>query len=415
MKIKYVYLILLFLIISKVILAQGNYVKGYIIKNNNDSITGLIDFKMDEQNGQFCRFKLSESAPEQIFLPGDILKYRFINKGKYYVSREITIDSIPRLVFLEYLVDGVMNLYFYQDPKTHHGYYLFEDESGQMTSIGENQHYIGALTYLFRDYPVIRKKLSHNSYSLAYRRGNMVKLVEDYHKQTCSTGQECIVFTNDYKRQYLEFKFSVYAGFQIMNYLINSFTDNSLALGVYHPSSINSLYPTVGGQLFIKNPRWTNSLGLLIDIGMSKIKGVAKDSFVYRLYPKQCEFNLSALVLTGKLNLKYIYPKGKIRPMAEAGFSYFRLFDRSNLLHFEEDAYNEDARIVDIKNYPNIPAPTLFGFNGGVGVDYRLNNNQSVFCSFSYDIAKTNKNIPIGGLNSNHNLKVGQFKIGYTF
>jgi len=69
MKIKYVYLILLFLIISKVILAQENYVKGYIIKNNNDSITGMIKFKTDGQNGQSCRFKLSETAPEQIFLP----------------------------------------------------------------------------------------------------------------------------------------------------------------------------------------------------------------------------------------------------------------------------------------------------------------------------------------------------------
>jgi len=119
--------------------------------------------------------------------------------------------------------------------------------------------------------------------------------------------------------------------------------------------------------------------------------------------------------LTGKSDVKYIYPKGKIRPTAEAGFSYFRLFNRSNLLHFEEDAYNEDTRIVDIKDSPDIPAPTLTGFNCGIGVDYRLNNNQSVFCSFSYDNAKTNRNFPIGGLNPNHYLKVGQFKIGYTF
>jgi len=419
MKIKYVHLILLFLIMSKIILAQENYVKGYIITNNNDSITGMINFKTDEQNGQSCRFKLSETAPEQLFLPGDILEYRFINEGKYYVSHEVIIDSIPRRVFLEYLVDGVMNLYFYRDAKTHQDYYFFEDESGQVTSIEKNQHYIGALTYLFRDYPTIRKKLSKDSYSVAYRRGNMVELAKEYHKETCSPGQECIVFTNDYKRQYLEFKFSAYAGFQIMDYSIKRFslgiTEETLSRIIYTPGSMNSWYPTVGGRLFINNPRWTNSLGLLIDIGVSKIKGDAQNSFIYRSYLKEGEFNFSALILTGKLDVKYIYPKGKIRPTAEAGFSYYNFFNKSSRLYFKEYDYNPPVQIIDIKNYDNFPASTLFGFNCGIGIDYRLNNNKSVFCCFSYDNANTARYISMGDANSNHNLRVEQIKIGYTF
>ena len=83
-------LLLIALCLSAMLYAQGNYVPGYIITNNNDSISGLIDFKPDKQNSQYCRFRLSETEPEQIFYPGDISRYRFINEGKYYVSHEIT-------------------------------------------------------------------------------------------------------------------------------------------------------------------------------------------------------------------------------------------------------------------------------------------------------------------------------------
>ena len=190
MKNKYVYIIL-FLAISKVIFAQENYVKGYIIKNNNDSIPGLIDFRMDEQNGQSCRFKLSESEPGQIFYPNDILRYKFINEGKYYVSREITIDSVSRRVFLEYLVDGVMDLYFYRPPQTPFGYYFFEDDRGNMTGIRKkpdeiigpavrsDKQYIGTLTYLFRDYPTVRKNLTNGSTPMTYERRSMIKVTKD--------------------------------------------------------------------------------------------------------------------------------------------------------------------------------------------------------------------------------------------
>ena len=415
------------------------YVKGYVINKNNDSIPGLIDFRTDEQNGCFCYFKLSKEAPTQIFFPNDILQYRFIDENRYYVSHEITIDSIPRLVFLEYLVNGVMNLYYYKDPATFQVYYFFEDESGNMTAIrkkpdkiidsevhSDNQYY-GILTYLFQNYPTIRRKLSKGTTPIAYERDNMIEIVKEYHKQTCSPGQKCIVYVNNYREKNIidlllypllegvksttnaavkNVRLSAYTGFQVMNFSTKKLTGTEY---IFTPDPMNSLCPTVGGQLFITTP-WNRSLGILGDVGISKIKGNT-ESHIDGDVPTQYEFNFSSLMLMSKLNVKFIYPtKGTIRPVAEAGFSYFKLFNKSSGLYVKETyvtRYHED--------YGNLPEPKLSGFNCGVGADYLLRNNHSIFCRFSYVDVNSIQIVGTEYARFTNRIKAGQFKIGYIF
>ena len=416
MKIKYLYLIL-FLVISKNIFAQENYVKGYVILNNNDSISGLINFRMDEHNGQFCQFKLSKTDAEQTFYPNDILKYRFIDEGKYYVSHKVMIDSIPRQVFLEYLVNGVMNLYFYKDNKTFQDYYFFEDEFGQMTSVNEKKQYIGTLNYLFRDYPTINKKFSKNSSPMPFKRKNMIGIAEEYHTQMCSPGQECIIFSNDYKKQYLDFKLAVYAGYQTTVYSIDRFSITGMDFEaiIYSPGLMRSSNPVIGGQLLICNPRLTNSFCLLADIGLSKISGEAQDSHIKQFELNYCELSFNSLLLMGKINLKYISPKGKIRPTAEAGFSYFGLINKTSLMYFEEQDPKQNFNISEIKDFKSFPQSTLLGINCGIGLSYLLKNNKSIFCNFSYNNATGGRTDGWIKANTPHNLKVAQLNIGYNF
>ena len=423
MKIKYACLILLFLCVSTTeFFGQKNYVKGYITKNNNDTVAGLINFRLDEQNAQSCLFKLSETTPEQIFYPGDILNYRFSDEGKYYVSHKIIIDSISRLVFLEYLVDGTMNLYYYKDSKTFLEYYFFEDEYGKMTMlekkpdkiiksvIHSDNEYIGVLTYLFQDYPTVRKKLSKGPIPMTYERGNMIEISKEYHKQTCDSGQECIVFANDYKKQYVDVKFSVYGGLQIMNYSLHLLLENP----EYIPGPMNSTYPTIGGQVFITSPRRSKSFGLLLDIGISGIKGKHEDASG-TTFPTYRKFEFEASILMGKIDAKYVYPKGKIRPSVEAGFSYFYLFNKSNHLHTERKVY-EDIKIKDIDDYQSLPVPSLLGFNCGIGLDWMLKNNKSICCRISYDDVNSMKNKQAKTTYYFTNrIKAGQIKVGYTF
>lgn len=49
----------------------------------------------------------------KVYYPGSIVAYRF-TPGKYYVSRMVTIEEAPRNVFLEYLIEGGLALYYYR-------------------------------------------------------------------------------------------------------------------------------------------------------------------------------------------------------------------------------------------------------------------------------------------------------------
>lgn len=158
--------------------AQSNYKRGYIITNDNDSIAGWIDFRTDKMNQKQCKFKPSEQEKETIYLPGEIAGYRFTDEGNYYVSRDIEINEELQKVFLEYMVQGMMNLYSYYDGQQ---YFFFEDAAGKMTMVTkkpdeikdskyfEDKKYKGVLLYMFKDYaPVgdVVKKANFNQKSM---------------------------------------------------------------------------------------------------------------------------------------------------------------------------------------------------------------------------------------------------------
>jgi len=79
----------------------------------------LINYKNDIQNSVNCYFKKSETDTTLMFLPEKIFGYRF-SGSKYYVSKEIeTYDGI-KTIFVEFLVKGTINLYFYRDTFADH-------------------------------------------------------------------------------------------------------------------------------------------------------------------------------------------------------------------------------------------------------------------------------------------------------
>ena len=113
--------------------AQFNFRSGYIITNKNDTIVGLIDYRTDQMNALKCAFKKAKTSPVETYSPGQITGFRFTEDGKYYVSGEIA--SSTAIVFLEYIVQGIMSLYFYADRITGLDYYIFEDQDGKKSYI----------------------------------------------------------------------------------------------------------------------------------------------------------------------------------------------------------------------------------------------------------------------------------------
>lgn len=401
---KYLSVFILLFCISLTANAQSNYRQGYIITNSNDTIRGFVDFQTDNSNSSICKFRLSEKANEQIFYPGEINGYMFTNEVKYYVSRKIDIEGAPKSVFLEYLVQGMKDLYYYPGDLD---YYLFEDENGKMIAITkkpdqvdgnevkEDVRYRATLNYIFKDCNSIANKVDN----ITFARSSMIELTKKYHAQMCTSGQECIVFQNDYKKRFIKIELSLYAGVQSFKY---SFGQYKLMIF----DSAKSTYPVLGAQMNIFNPRSSKSLSLQLDFSVSKFKGdtdhfIETDNHKSHTYQK---FKLEALMTTARIGFKYTYPEETWRPTIEAGFSYMSLSSISNS-HYYERKVNDLLSTETTENYATIPN-TFVGFYSAAGLDCMLKNTHTIiFCRIGYEQIKHKED----------KIKGFTIKAGYTF
>lgn len=421
-----IYLLAILLVLAVSVSAQ-NFKQGYIITEKDGEVMGLIDFSTNKDNGATCVFKLSEDAPAQIFLPTDILGYKFVKEGKYYVSREVSINEKKRQVFLEYLVQGMMDLYYYKDYKdSKMEYYFFEDKDGEVTQISKKPNkfdgtydivddkYRNQLTYLFREYPemsemFMKQKNRRETFDrnvrfakmgeFGYDRSDMIEAVKLYHSKACTTGEPCLVFENNSNKRYVRLQFSVYAGMQWVD-----FKWNLDAL-----KSVQSLNPVVGAIVNVSNPRVSQSLSLYLDASLSGVKGEneVKDETGSYFHNK-----LSGVTTSFKLGVQYMYPRGKVRPSIGAGYGIHTFISKSNTTYIEESKGNDILK-SSINGYYNIP--TLYhGFNANIACDYMLKGERSVFLGVSYEgvTAKSDSGAHAKGSMKQNMVQV---KVGYRF
>jgi len=135
---------LIFAFLSSGALAQPNYVSGYVIKKDNDTTFGEIDYQEWVQTPDSIFFKEKRGAEKLILKATDILG--FYVAGEIYSSELVTIDlnsqkarigsghvslfqkSIKKKVFILNLVKGeALSLYLYK--KERENYYVKEDSS----------------------------------------------------------------------------------------------------------------------------------------------------------------------------------------------------------------------------------------------------------------------------------------------
>lgn len=383
---KFLSVLFVFIFLSVGIYAQRNFKDGYIVTNNNDTIVGLIDYRTNKMNGEMCRFKESDTANEQLFYPGDILEYRYIDEGRYYFTRQVEIGDTKKTVFLEYLIQGIMDLYYYYDAENSLDYYFYSTEDGKMVPLTrkpdvieghvlrEDRKYRETLKYLFADYPELVSKLD----KIQLERKPLIELTKQYHDLACKTGEACVVFQNDYKKRTFAFEFSVYSGVQ--------FTDLSVSINnprfEGHTFKINNMtYPVIGGQMGISNPKWSKWVSLQIDLSLSYLKGSADYKQDEKWFFK---YELKSMTFNGRLNIQYTLPlTSKVRPKIQGGLSTMNLFGLSNTLYskMEDGGFVHENKDKDYF----IPYKDYIGFNLGVGLNYMLNEKQGVFGLVSYE------------------------------
>lgn len=404
MKKKIVFILLSFLILVFNLSAQ-NYTKGYILKNNGEKLDGWIAYRTDRLNATECLFKSDLSSNSEKFYPDDIQEYRLVDTRdgeKLYISKKVNVESEEKNVFLDFLLQGEMNLYYYESDKQK--YYLFEDEGGKMFAVsrnpefvyqgadygiyyGEDTKYKGFLKYQFKDYPKIAKMTDKTEFS----HKSMIKLVKAYHDLTCDSEEECVVFSGKGVQSTIKVKFSVYGG---ANY-ISSFEVADVA-GLNREFTMTKVAPVIGAQVNFYLPRLSNSVSVFVDVSMSNLKG--EYSKVASEYDYTLKMN--TLTFSTKAGLKYTYPKGTVRPMIEGGATYTALFN-CNLDHVNNQTGTTSEREDQLRS-------GCLGVYFGAGVDFRLTKENFVFCRLSYEKDWY-------AVRYSHGAEFVGAKIGYTF
>lgn len=191
-------IVFLFISITSNFAANTKYKPGYIITLNNDTVNGYLLYQSSLSSSARCFFKANLEANAKEYGPEEISGYRFIN-GKFYISKQIIKGSgkEPKIVFLEFLIQGITSIYYTVDDLGEH-YYIEKKPMG-LVELSEPERifdgyfapsrYKGKLTSIMIDCPDIAGHIEKTD--LTY--SSLVKLAKEYHNKVC-TEYNCIIF-----------------------------------------------------------------------------------------------------------------------------------------------------------------------------------------------------------------------------
>ena len=284
------FLVVIMLIFSaNTLFAQIQFKQGYVITLDGDTLFGEIDYQDNDVLARQCCFRESPQSQSQMFSPLDITGYRFTD-GKYFVSKNI--NGIP--YFLEYLLNGAINLYTLHDEiKVTHFY--IEKEGIDLVEIPYEKKivrrydknyahstttHIGILQYYMQDAGELNSQIAAIKEPT---RRNLLKLTENYHNVVCDS-VSCIIYEK--KLQRVKFNPQLVFG---ANYPSTEIANKNTFVPVYGLLCHFSL-PDISDKLYLRTGVFASSYN---------------DNFQYWI----------------PFQLEYLYPVGIVRPRISAGLN----------------------------------------------------------------------------------------------
>lgn len=342
------------LVLSQVF-SQSIFKEGYIITNENDTIYGSICYNNSKKASFECLFKKNnDSSDEVTYTPDDIAAYRFL-AGKYYVSMKLHPDDTSK-VFLEYLIDGIVDLFFYED-KTG-GHYLIQKEGAGLNELRnelketyrngekyayETKEYIGLLKINFGDSPDFIKK----SENVGLYHNDLIKIAKDYHNAVCED-RECIVFAKEKSK--LQYEFGLFTGITFSKI---SFTGNNsitkLTEGLSSGTDFN-----IGTFINIKDPLISEKIYLHSELLVSKNQYSVND------------VNIDFISLKIPVALQYQVPERRITPVIMLGLLF------NNMISLNDSGIAKEGSGIE---HGRVQA----GLTGGIGIESKFISNSKIF------------------------------------
>ncbi len=312
---------LLLLITIFKVFSQTSYRAGYFITWENDTVHGLIDYRGEVRNSSFCSFKQDETSEPKRYEPSEIQAYRF-DEGKYYISRSITLQGQEKQVFLEFLVNGIANLYFYRDLNNYS--YFIEDKNGEWLELTNDviteqrdgkgavqrssNRYIGLLKATFADSHEIQPQIDRAS--LAHK--SLINLTKSYHYYVCMDDEECIVYEKKLPLMKVRVAPVVRSGVAFLSFVE----------GIHSNYNFNPIfYPSAGFLINASLPRMNEKLSFEVELDVNSYNFHGSYEEQNRMIMEYYDAYIDIISLQPSMAVKYTFPARKIKPTISAGVS----------------------------------------------------------------------------------------------
>lgn len=200
---KLLFLLVITLLFSASLFAQIHYyAPGFVITNEGDSIQGEIALKGFISNSTVCTFRKNKDENTIDYSPKDISAYGF-NEGRFYLAKDIYVKEDSMRVFLEVLIDGIVDMYLYRTIEK--DYFFAEREGIDLIELRDiqkivrkdgrdyaqdNKEFMGILMHVFNESRETQKKVE----TIKLTPRSLIKVAKNYHDNVCN-GEECIIYT----------------------------------------------------------------------------------------------------------------------------------------------------------------------------------------------------------------------------
>jgi hypothetical protein len=317
-QIKY-YLGFLLLILAYYVQGQTDFRPGFVIDSKNDTLLGEINYRGDEFLGKKCVFKSKSTGNITEYKPEDITAFRF-NDDRFFVSKEIkdlkeTKDSKEpkyKKMFLEFLIKGKVNIYYLRDDLI--DYYFIDREGNKIEELSFKEELVygsgnGVYLSTSNTHKAILKKFMKDAPEFQSRinqitkpeHGQLIKLAKDYHNQVCKD-ESCII----YKR-----KTPVGVSLEAVVGGLKYGNSEKIEQNIYANFGIlaHVWLPRVNEKLYFRTGIIYSRIGLLSEAS----------PFGSTLYNNVNIYKIP-------VQLEYIYPKGRVRPIFAYGLNFYKPF-----------------------------------------------------------------------------------------
>jgi hypothetical protein len=381
------------LIISISAFSQADFRKGFIITTHADTVYGLIDYKGNKINAEECRFRKSADDDITVYTPEQILGYRYEN-SKFFVSKLVERKTTKRY-FLEYLINGTVDIYFFRDSDGDH-YYLdsgdgvlseLPDGNVEVFKDGErlvkkNTKYIGMLRAAFRESPTIARKAE----KLELNHKDLIGIAKEYHTEVCST-ESCIIYEKSLPRKIRSI--GLVAAFNSYSFKAPTipypydfrFIDGMKFDRIYYPSVglfYRSTIPALNEKLYIS---WEAT------IQSRKISGTNTDHSAGKFVEDKYFLTLRQIVMNNTFAVGYQAPQGKIRPTVHVG-GFLETFLKGNYQLKYTRTYQQSNVVTSSIDNEMIFSDSDFGLVFGAGIFSILPNQKHIIIDARYQLGK---------------------------